>query len=257
MLTMLQGSGQNMTVIAPSGGVTSGQGFFAGQMFCVAITTQPAGSPVEVTTWGVIQFPKDTTASSFNEGDPVYWSSAAGGLATSQPNGLIMIGTAQIVAGDGTSYPGGQVSDATVYVRVNHSSGDGTSYRVIASITAANLIAMNGTPVAVVGAPGAGKAIVVDSVLFEMTTTSTQFTGGGAVSLVYHGGSVAVHAGSVPASTVTTTAGTTNTLLGPAVATNGTVVPANTGVDITNATAVFAAGTGTAKVQIKYRIVTL
>lgn len=125
------------------------------------------------------------------------------------------------------------------------------------NLSAANLIAMNATPVQILAAPGAGLAILVESILFEITTTSTQFTGGGVVTFPYHGGSVATHAGSVPAATVTATAGTTYTLLGPAVASNGTVVPANTGVDITNASAAFAAGTGTAKVQIKYRIVTL
>lgn len=125
------------------------------------------------------------------------------------------------------------------------------------ALTAAQIIAMEATPVSVIAAPGAGLAIVVDSILFEMTTTSTQFTGGGAVSFVYHGGSVAVHAGSIPATVVTTTAGTSYTVLGPAVATNGTTVPANTGVDITNATAPFAAGTGTAKVRIRYHIITL
>jgi hypothetical protein len=125
------------------------------------------------------------------------------------------------------------------------------------SLTAAQIIAMEAGPVSVIAAPGAGLAVVVDSILFEMTTTSTAFTGGGAVSFVYHGGSVAVHAGSIPASVVTASAGTSDTLLGPAVAANGTTVPANTGVDITNATAPFAVGTGTAKVRIRYHVITL
>jgi hypothetical protein len=92
-----------------------------------------------------------------------------------------------------------------------------------------------------------------------MTPGATPFTGGGAVSLVYHGTSTPAHAGSVPASVVTSSsAGVQSvTQLGPPVATNGTTIPANTGIDITNATAAFAAGNGVAKVQVRYRVVTL
>jgi hypothetical protein len=124
------------------------------------------------------------------------------------------------------------------------------------SLTAANIIAMRTTPVTILAAPGAGKAIIVSAILFEMTTTSTQFTGGGTVNFPYHGGSNCVP-GVILAAVVTTTAGTSNTLLGPDNSTNGLTVPANTGIDITNGSAAFAAGTGTAKVQIWYSVVTL
>lgn len=127
----------------------------------------------------------------------------------------------------------------------------------VASLTAAQLQAMFGAPVPIVAAPGAGKAIIVREIAFEMIASATAYTGGGAVSLVYHGTSTAVHAGSVPASVVTAGAGTTVTELGIAVGANGTTVPANTGVDITNASAAFATGTGTAKVHIWFNIITL
>jgi hypothetical protein len=125
------------------------------------------------------------------------------------------------------------------------------------NVTSANILAMFTTPVAILAAPGAGKAIVVDTILFEMTTTATAYASGGAVSFVYHGGSVASHSGTIPASVVTAGAGTSNTQLGSPTAANGTTVPANTGIDITNATGAFTTGTGTAKVQIWYSVVTL
>ena len=127
---------------------------------------------------------------------------------------------------------------------------------LVTSLTAANIIAMYTTPVMIVPAPGAGKAILVDSILFEMTTTSTAFTSGGAVSFAYSGGA-GVHSGSIPASVVTAAAGTSYTMLGMPTATNGTTVLANTAVVISNATGVFASGTGTAKVQVWYSVVTL
>jgi len=125
-------------------------------------------------------------------------------------------------------------------------------------LTAAQLIAMEATPVSILPAPAANMILIADEIVFEMIATATAFTGGGAVSLVYHGGSVAVHTGSIPASVVTTgTPGTTATLLGPDTGANGITVPAGTGVDITNATAPFASGSGTAVVFIRYRNITL
>lgn len=135
--------------------------------------------------------------------------------------------------------------------------GDGSSVSsATVNLTAANIIAMFTTPVQILPAPGAGKAIIVRQILFEMTRTATAFTGGGNVEFDYHGAAIA-HTGAV-ASTVVTTAGAAvvNVVLGNASAT-GVVVSANLGIDITNAAAVFAAGTGTAKVQIWYSIVTL
>jgi hypothetical protein len=123
------------------------------------------------------------------------------------------------------------------------------------SLTAANIIAMNGAPVSILAAPGAGKAIVVKQILFEMTRTSTAFTGGGTVEFDYHGSSIA-HTGTIAAAVVTGGAGSQNVVLGNASATALTV-PANLGIDITNGSTAFAAGTGTAKVQIWYSIVTL
>ena len=127
------------------------------------------------------------------------------------------------------------------------------------SLTAANIIAMNNTPVSVLAAPGVGYAIIVDQFAFEMNRTSTAFTGGGAINLRYHTTTSSVpHAGTIAASVVTTGgAGTAIVALGPNVGASGLVIPSNEGIDITNATAAFAAGTGTAKVFLRYRIVTL
>jgi hypothetical protein len=137
------------------------------------------------------------------------------------------------------------------------SIGRGEARTASVSLSAANLIAMNGAPVAILAAPGSGKAIVVDRILFKMVTTATAFTSGGTVQFNYTGGSVATHAGTIPAAVVTAGAGTSYTELGPAVATNGTTLTANVGVSITNNTGAFATGTGTAVVYIEYRVITL
>lgn len=128
----------------------------------------------------------------------------------------------------------------------------------VVALTAANILAMNGAPVAILAAPGAGKALIVESIVVEVKRTSTAFANGGAVSFTYTTTTTSVpHAGSIPATVFTGAAGTVVHALGPNVGTNGLVIPANEGISITNATAAFITGTGTAYVWVKYRIVTL
>jgi hypothetical protein len=124
------------------------------------------------------------------------------------------------------------------------------------ALSAAQLIAMNGAPISLIPAPGAGRAIVVEEIIFKMIRTATAFTGGGAVEFRYTNGAGAQVTGTL-ASTVVTTAGagtTRNKLNGV----EASLVPAeNAPIVITNGTAAFATGTGTALVEVRYKIVTL
>lgn len=123
------------------------------------------------------------------------------------------------------------------------------------TLTAANIIAMFTAPVAILPAPAAGVAIIVDSLVFQMKATATQFTGGGLVTFEYHGTAILVTGAGdgIPSATVKS-ATSSNNLLSPVAA----VIqpPAATGVDITNASGVFAAGTGTAVVTVAYWLYT-
>lgn len=115
------------------------------------------------------------------------------------------------------------------------------------TLTTANITGMNGTPVTVIPAPASNLALVIDVIMFQMKPGATQFTGGGAVTFVYHGGSVNPHAGNVPAATVTSASASETQLPPPSAA---IVIPPGTGLDITNATAAFATGNGSAVVKI-------
>lgn len=126
---------------------------------------------------------------------------------------------------------------------------------VSVAVTSANILAMFGTPVNLIAAPPAGYAIVVNNLLVTMTRTATAYANGGVVTFVYTGGGVAVHSGSIPAATITGGAGAALTQLGPATGASGAVVPTATGVDITNATAAFITGTGTAVARFSYSVV--
>ena len=123
------------------------------------------------------------------------------------------------------------------------------------TLTAAQIIGMFTTPLTIIPAPGANRYITVSQVSFQFKPGTTNFTGGGALNLQYHGGAQ-THAGTILASVVTSGSAST-TLLGPAVPTNGTTVTVNAGIDITNATGAFATGNGTAVVTIQYTITTL
>lgn len=125
------------------------------------------------------------------------------------------------------------------------------------TLTAAQLQSMKASPVSILPAPGAGKVLVIDAITFQYKYGGTVFTGGGAISFVYHGTAVTPHTGNV-AATVLTTAANDVQYLGPNV--SGAVdlqSEINLGLDITNATAAFAAGNGTAIVTVWYSVLTL
>lgn len=129
----------------------------------------------------------------------------------------------------------------------------------VVDLTAANIIAMYTTPVLVVPAVS-NKAIVVDSVEFIMRGTATQFTGGGVVAVQYNstanGAGTSVQASTFAATVVTGATATTYSTRPPATLSAVATASINgIGLYISNATAVFATGTGTATVRVTYRLV--
>lgn len=135
----------------------------------------------------------------------------------------------------------------------------GNPISVEVPVTAAEIIAMYTTPKLIV--PGvSNKAIVVDSVEFIMTRTATQFTGGGVVSVQYNstanGAGTSVQASTIAAAVVTAGAGVTYSKRPSATLSDIATASINgIGLYLSNATAVFATGTGTAKVRVTYRLV--
>lgn len=127
----------------------------------------------------------------------------------------------------------------------------------VVPLTAAQIIAMYTTPVPVLPAPGTGQAIIVERITVELILTATQFASGGAVHFYYHGQTVEIMSATLAAASINAAAGTYIFDLLPVATAGGSVVTKEVGIDITNATGVFATGTGTAKLFIKYKIITL
>jgi len=135
----------------------------------------------------------------------------------------------------------------------------GLPISTVVTLTSAQIIAMYTTPVQVVPAVS-NKAIVVLGVELIMKGTATQFTGGGVVAVQYadtvNGGGTSVQASTFAASVVTgATATTYSTRPQASLSAVATASINGIGLFISNATAVFATGTGTADVRVTYRVI--
>jgi hypothetical protein len=128
--------------------------------------------------------------------------------------------------------------------------------RLRAVLTAAQINTLHSAPVTVIPAPGAGKVLVLDSLSIQTLPGTVNFTSGGAITAVYHGGSTALHASSLPNTVVQSGTGSI-TNLGPLGASNGLTLSVNTGVDIVAASADFASGNGALVINLWYSVITL
>ena len=126
------------------------------------------------------------------------------------------------------------------------------------SLTAAQIKGMAAAPVVIIPAV-AGKAIILDDMVLDLTGTATQFDNGGVVNLQYKntatGAGTTLHA-DIDASVVT---GATGRILTKRIAKDlssiATADITGIGVYISNKTAAFDTGTGTAVVTARYHLV--
>lgn len=103
--------GNTVTLTAPAGGVTSGNGYQIGQIFVVAANDADATDPFEGMTEGVFTLPKET-GTTWSEGDLLYWDDGDDEVSKTAV-GNLLIGTAMAAALSG---------DATGRVRLNGAS---------------------------------------------------------------------------------------------------------------------------------------
>jgi hypothetical protein len=175
---------------------------------------------------------------------PTVSTASSNGARTGIPG----LGTSFSIDGGGNSGFSEIVPGSIVSQNINQS----LSQVIQITLTAAQIIAMNATPVTIIPAPGAGKSILVDYIMIRFTYPASggvQFTGGGAVSAQYSGG--AAVATTLPAATITAAA-SADTVLGNTAA--NITATQNAAITLTNATAPFAAGNGTLTVFVYYSV---
>jgi hypothetical protein len=122
------------------------------------------------------------------------------------------------------------------------------------TLSSSDILALHTTPKTLVAAPGAGKAIIVDEVIYSFTA-GTQYANGDQLTCRYNGDTTIIFVG--PTAANINSASSSIVSAYPAVA-NTVIVPTNVAFELKllSATA-FITGTGTLKVFIKYRIITL
>lgn len=130
-------------------------------------------------------------------------------------------------------------------------------YKEVA-LTSAQIKALFTTSVEVIPAV-AGKNIILDSFVFDLTGTATQYTGGGVVNLQYkntaNGAGTTLHA-DIAASVIQNATGRVVTIRIPKdLSAIATADITGQGVFIGAKTADFAAGTGTAICKVSYHVV--
>lgn len=160
---------------------------------------------------------------------------------------------------DGSLLPGANIANLGINTArladdaVTSAKVDATLIQYVAvPLSSAQLKSMYTAAIELIAGPGSGKSIVLHQALFRMTRTATAYTGGGAVSINYETGPVAATA-TIAASVVTTAgAAVTDT---SRVAADAAIGAQDDALQITNADAVFADGTGTAVVHLWYSIV--
>ena len=133
--------------------------------------------------------------------------------------------------------------------------GGGAVTATTVSISSANILGMFATPVEVLAAPGAGKIRIIDEVVFSFTV-GTQYANGGNVRLQYDGDTVNILNNTFATGNVTGASSVWEQMSSNFVSTTA-AVSTNKAIKITNATAAFITGTGTLKLFILYRDITL
>jgi len=126
------------------------------------------------------------------------------------------------------------------------------------SLSAAQINGMAAAPVQLVAAPGAGKTLVVDKVAIRLTRSATAFASGG-VGIVQYGptvtgGGIQALDSTIAATFFTGAAGASETVRNGAVMSDTGTTLQNLGLFISNQTGAFTTGTGTATVDVWYRL---
>lgn len=201
---------------------------------------------------------------------------APGSLSNTLTNTHVFVGNASNIAtgvamsGDATISNTGVLTIGAGAITGSKIANNGVDYAQLAldvaatatvNLTAAQVNGMYATPVQLLAAPGAGKLIIIDQILWDIAFVSAQYAAGGAITAQYGN---TVH-GAGPAASGSLTAASLNGVAASGYLSNGGIAGSlnvaasaslNTAVYLSNATGAFTTGDSTVTMYIKYRVVT-
>ncbi|WP_267355640.1 MULTISPECIES: DUF2190 family protein [unclassified Methylobacterium] len=90
-------NGDALNVVAPAGGVVSGQPLIIGKIFGVCGSTRLVGETFALWRKGIFSLPK-TNAQAWNQGDSLYWDAANAVVTNVNSGALLPVGYAADVA---------------------------------------------------------------------------------------------------------------------------------------------------------------
>ena len=249
---------QDGTVISPLAAntkVTVGTGAGADT---VTISSASVGTP---SVYQSANFTAATYSNAHGTGDKV--ASATFGLqeainyANAQGGGVVIVDAGWTQLG-GTD---AMVEAATLLagVAIEDLRSGGVANEVTVALTAAQVNTMFTTPVELIPAPAAGSFIVVDQAILVNENGGTAWTSGGAITIGYSNanpGSPNALTATIAATFLTTpTVKQIITLAGAQIASAAESTVDALGIFISNATGVFATGTGVLKIRLLYTVV--
>lgn len=199
-----------------------------------------------------------------------------GGLSNTLSSGNIFVGNASNIAtgvamsGDATISNTGALTIGAGAVTGSKIAANAVDYANLAldvaasttvTLSAAQIKALYDTPVLLVAAPGSGKLVIIDSILWDIAFGTTQYAAGGALAAQY--GNAAHGAG--PAASGTLAAASLNGVAASDFLSNAgsagllnvaRTAALNTAVYLSNATGDFTTGDSTATLYVRYRVIT-
>lgn len=133
------------------------------------------------------------------------------------------------------------------------------SYNTTVTFSSSDILNLFTTPKTLVAAPGAGKIIVPDLIVFSLTYGTTTYAGGGVVRVQYAGTTTQLLGTTNVASTITSASSIVSAGNFTPISTSTVALTPgiNDALELQNASAAFTTGNSTMKVYIQYRILTL
>jgi hypothetical protein len=265
-------SGATQTLNVAFGNITLQDGTIVGPLNTNAPVTVGTGSNAETVTPSAVSnntptvyqsssFTATTFSNAHGTGDKV--ASGTVGLqeainaASAAGGGYVIVDAEWAQSGGTDAMIEAAILPAGVSLTDNRTGGEVTDVTV--TLTATQVNTMFTTPVELIPAPKAGSFIVVQQAIFVNENGGTAWTAGGAITVGYSNanpGSPDALSGTVAATFLTSpTVKQILTLAGAQIASAAESTVDALGIFISNATQLFATGTGVLKIRLLYTVV--